>query len=165
MKINQISTLALVLTLMSLSACGAFFEPTQNSDYTIRVVRQGNKYVAIPPTCPAWSGVEANPTDHQPFTQYGCSNARNLAMMVEYPSDLVRGRDIGPQRGVIAVGAVRRYDDNVSRGILWSDQGGVFTPAASSASSTSSALKGNDIGNGSSGSSSAAVATSVGAGP
>lgn len=110
-------TTLLILTLM-LSACETPYPPTMRPDYTIRVTPSAQGGTAIPPTCPSWSAERANPYDNQPLPQYGCTDARNLAAMVETPNDLVRPRELGPMRGVAAVGAMRRYDNNQQRGLI-----------------------------------------------
>ena len=106
-----------ILGVFALTACDPY-TPTMKPDYTIKVVSTPKGSVAIPPTCLSYAAEIQNPYDNQPQPQFGCATARNLAMAVERPDDLVRGRDLGPQRGVTAVGAIRRYDNNQTRGLI-----------------------------------------------
>ncbi len=76
---------------------------TPTPDYTIRVAPSGDSLVAIPPECPAWATESSNPYDNQPIPQFGCANARNLAVMVDQPWDLIKGRDSGPANAVVTV--------------------------------------------------------------
>src|ERR1700689_3348682 len=94
--------LLLMAGLLGISACAV--SPTP--DYTIRVVPASNGQAAqaIPPTCPHWSDNDLNFFDNQPLPQFGCADARNLAMMVDNPEDLLQGRNPGPANGVTTAG-------------------------------------------------------------
>ena len=109
----------MVFSVLALSACIDPYDPTPRPDYTIRVVPTAQGSVAIPPACPSWAFDVKDPYDQQPDPQFGCANARNLAAMVENPNDLVSGRPLADSRGVTEVGAIRRYDNNQSRGLIW----------------------------------------------
>lgn len=145
MKHTYKITLLSFVMLSTLTACDSLRNPTPQMDNRIRVVQQGGQSVAVAPTCASWTGDEANPFDNQPFPQYGCATARNLAMMVENPNDLIQGRNMGSARGVLAVGGIRRYDDNVTRGLIWT---GTETNvvAVTTSSAPASNVKGNDVG-------------------
>ncbi|MGB9152000.1 MAG: CpaD family pilus assembly lipoprotein [Alphaproteobacteria bacterium] len=113
------SSLALfAFGLLAFSAC----DPTPRPDYTIRVTPTAQGSIATPPACPSWASDTKNPFDEQPDPQFGCANARNLALMAENPNDIVEGRDMGNARGVTEVGAIRRYDNNQARGLIWPGQ-------------------------------------------
>jgi hypothetical protein len=105
---------------ISLGACETMPKP----DYTIRVVpsADGKTMVAMPPDCPSWSDNPATTLDNQTLPQYGCANARNLATMVDQPSDLIKGRPLDPARGVISGGTIVRYDNNQTRGLIYPSQ-------------------------------------------
>jgi hypothetical protein len=103
---------------LGLTACDVLYPPTTTPDYTIRVTPTANGLAAIPPTCPDWTSNTTNPYDNQPLPQLGCANARNMALMVEKPEDLVQGRKLGDTRGTVMVGAMRRYDNNQTRGLV-----------------------------------------------
>jgi pilus assembly protein CpaD len=87
-------------------------------DYAINVAPTPDGYAAQPPACPSFITQEASPFDSQPNPQFGCATARNMAIMVEQPHDLLAGRDIGPASGVTADGAVVRYNNNQTRGLI-----------------------------------------------
>jgi hypothetical protein len=125
----------LLLGLVALAGCG---ESTPKPDYTIRVMPTDKGMVAMPPDCPSWVTDVQNPFDNQPMPQFGCATARNLALMTERPEDLVSGRDLGDTRGVPMVGAIRRYDNNQTRGLIWTatDPSQAATTTAPAASST-----------------------------
>ena len=91
---------ALVLSfgLIALSGCNTFYDPTPTPDYTVHVVPTATGMVAVPPDCPPWSSATVNPYDNQPIPQFGCANARNLSLMVDRPSDLVKGRNLGDSK-------------------------------------------------------------------
>src|SRR5689334_4381009 len=90
--------------ILGLTACTDPYPATPHPAYRIQVVSTPKGSVAVPPTCPGWSDALKDPYDNQPDPQFGCATARNLAMMVEQPKDLLHGRELGPQRGVLAVG-------------------------------------------------------------
>ncbi len=141
---NRFLTLAfLTPCLLALAACANWFPPTAQPDYAIRVAPTVDGHgEATPPPCPSWSGAVTNPFDNQPYPQYGCAHARNLAAMIERPNDLVEGRNLANQRGVMAVGAVRRYDNNQPRGLVMpsADTNAI---AATTAASPSSGMTGD----------------------
>ena len=111
------STLSGIFIVLALAACD-LYPPTPHPDYTIHVVSTPQGDVAVPPTCASYVTAVQDPFDNQPQPQFGCATARNLALSVERPSDLVQGRELGPERGVNAVGSIRRYDNNQTRGLI-----------------------------------------------
>lgn len=126
-------------------------------DYSIRVTSTPQGSVATGPDCPSWSKDNANPFDNQPLPQHGCAHARNLADMIENPDDLVEGRTLGKGRGVTHVGAVRRYDNNQTRGLIWTGKD-VNEVAKTTSSTAASSLTGDATGK-SSGSATAGAST------
>jgi hypothetical protein len=108
----------IVFSALALAACDPY-DPTIRPDYSIRVKQTEKGNVAVPPTCADWKGPIADPFDNQPMPQFGCANARNLAMMSEEPKDLVEGRTLDRERAVHAIGAVRRYDSEQTRTLVW----------------------------------------------
>jgi hypothetical protein len=135
--------LFLSVSLLALAGCSDFYSSTLRPDFTIRVTPTEQGSVATPPECPSWAEENANPFDNQPLPQFGCAHARNLADMIENPDDLVEGRTMGKERGVTAVGAVRRYDKNQTRGLIWTGPD-VNEVAKTSASTATSPLSGDD---------------------
>ncbi len=134
----------LPVALLALAACG--YAPTPTPDYTIRVMPTPNGMVAIPPSCPSWNSATTDPYDNQPVPQFGCANARNLALMVDRPEDLVKGRDMGDSSGVLAVGAIRRYQNNQTRGLLDLDTSPDMSAAVTTAPSATSSMTGDATG-------------------
>lgn len=114
----RLSSLLLTASFAALMGC-QLYDPTLNPDYTIRVMPSEKGMVAVAPDCPSWATDLANPYDNQPIPHFGCAQARNLAFMVEKPEDLVDPRELGPTRGVGMVGAIRRYDNNQTRGLIY----------------------------------------------
>jgi len=132
-----------LLALMTLAACVDPYQPTMRPDYTIRVVPTAQGDVAVPPGCPSWTNDTKDPFDEQPDPQFGCSSARNLALTVENPDDIVHGRTLDDARGVTAVGAVRRYDNNQPRGLIWT--GTEDNQAATTTASTGTSSMTGDV--------------------
>ena len=159
---NKQSLALLAFSVLALSACGDLYDPTMRPDYVIKVTPTAQGSVATLPTCPKWTTDNADPYDNQPLPQFGCANARNLAAMVENPKDLVQGRALDNARGVTSVGAVRRYDNNQARGLVWT--GTENNQAAATTSSTaSSGMTGDVTGAASASSSSSSSSSSAGA--
>lgn len=139
-------TLILGISLLSLTACDTIYPPTPKPDYTIKVVKTKNGSVAVPPACPDWSSATTNPFDNQPLPQFGCANARNLAIMVDRPEDLVHGRPLGDSSGVLAVGAIRRYNNNQTRGLIDTDSSADSAAAITTAPTAASSMTGDVTG-------------------
>jgi hypothetical protein len=154
--------IVLASSLLALAACVDPYAPTMRPDYAIRVVPTTQGPLAVPPPCPSWNSAITDPYDNQPFPQYGCANARDLALTVENPDDLVEGRALGDARGVTEVGAIRRYDNNQSRGLIWT--GTEDNQAATTTASTGTSAMTGDV-TGSAGASASSAATGAAAGP
>jgi hypothetical protein len=134
-------TSALLATMFVVVACDPY-PPTFHPDYAIKITPTAKGGVATAPTCPSYATETANPYDNQPLPQFGCADARNLAAMVEHPNDLIHGRPMGEGRGTIAVGAIRRYDNNQPRGLL-TPSAEFSQKAATTAPSDSSIMTGD----------------------
>ena len=83
------------LLLAMLAACADPYQPTLRP----RLHHSGDAEAARPPSrrnCPSWASETTDPYDNQPVPQFGCANARNLALMAEQPRDLVTGPRPGP---------------------------------------------------------------------
>jgi hypothetical protein len=135
----------LVLALLPLAACQVY-EPTPKPDYTIGVMPTASGMVAIPPTCPSWSGNVTDPYDNQPVPQFGCATARNLALMADNPQDVATGRSLDDTRGVAMVGAIRRYDNNQTRGLIYTSSSVDSAVDITTAPVTSSTMTGDVTG-------------------
>lgn len=140
---------SIFLAALTMSAC-VELPPTPRPDYAIRVKTENGKTVAVPPPCPSWNTEVTNPFDNQPLPQLGCANARNLASMIERPEDLLEGRDIGSPDAVTSLGAVIRYKNNQTRGLIWTGSD-PSTTATTTASTPSSSMTGEAAGSGSGG--------------
>jgi pilus assembly protein CpaD len=136
---TRFSNICLMISLLGIAAC-----TTPTPDYTIRVIpaSDGQTAQAIPPTCPRWSDNAANYEDGQPLPQFGCADARNLAIMVDNPEDLLQGREPGPASGVLAAGSIIRYNNNQTRGLLDTSQQSDTTAASTTAPVSNSSMTG-----------------------
>lgn len=96
---------------LMVSGCESLNDAPRAPDYRIQVVPSpdGNGYIAIPPTCPDWRTETTDPWDNNPWPQYGCATQRNLAMMIDRPEDLVRGRDLSAANGTVVAAGMARY--------------------------------------------------------
>jgi pilus assembly protein CpaD len=131
----------LVAGLLGIAACGP---TTPAPDYTIRVIPATGTQAAqtIPPACPKWSDNDLNFFDNQPLPQFGCADARNLALMVDNPEDLLQGRNPGPANGVTTAGTIIRYNNNQARGLIDLGSQADTTAAATTAPTSNSKMTG-----------------------
>jgi hypothetical protein len=131
----------LLLAFGPLGGC----ETTPKPDYTIQVAPtpDGQGMVAVPPHCANWSdnGIDV-PLDNQPLPEFGCADARNFAIMVDRPEDLLQGRNPGPANGVTTAGSILRYNNNQTRGLIYPSQATDNSVDTTTASSSASSLSG-----------------------
>lgn len=71
------------------------------------------RYVATPPDCPDWRKPANQNLQNSPSSNFGCANSVNLALMVEDPADLLRGRRLGPGDAAGLIHGIQRYRSNV----------------------------------------------------
>ncbi len=158
----------LLLGLTALSSCSVY-DPTPTPDYRIKVMQTPEGMVAIPPTCPGYAEAVKDPYDNQPMPQFGCASARNLALMADRPSDIVKPRDLGPTSGYPMVGSVMRYNNGQTRGLIYpsasTDTAVDVTTSSSATSSISGDITGGLSGQSTSSSSSSSSSTTSGAVP
>jgi len=160
---HKIISLSLASVFL-LTACETpqIYSPTQRPDYSIRVAPDAQgKMTAIAPGCPSWASSTTNPYDNQPLPQHGCATARNLAMMIEKPEDLVHGRPLDDSSGVMAVGAMRRYYNNQTRGLIYPSGTPDTIADTTTAPTGNSSLTGDATGGGSSSGSSSSSSSAV----
>jgi len=140
----RILAVFLILGLTALTGCVDPYPPTLRPDYTILVMpTPGGEMAALPPECPSWATEEADPYDNQPVPQFGCAHARNLALQVERPSELLRGRELGPAGGATAVGSMLRYNTNQTRGLIDTNTSANSAVAITTASTPASGISGD----------------------
>lgn len=68
-----------------------------------------SRYVVTPPSCNNWSKDPRDDFLNAPGSQFGCSTARNLGLMIADPADLVTGRDPGPADGDLAARRLEKF--------------------------------------------------------
>ncbi|TWA66350.1 pilus assembly protein CpaD [Azospirillum brasilense] len=97
----------------AVSLLGGAGVPVENvtfaPDQTGAPALQVTSYVALAPDCQAWSDIYSGWYQNSPTAALGCSNQRNLALMLADPRDLVQGRETAPADGQRMAGAVQRY--------------------------------------------------------
>ncbi|HEU0117748.1 MAG TPA: CpaD family pilus assembly lipoprotein [Alphaproteobacteria bacterium] len=142
------TTLLLSISLLALSACDTFYDKTPRPDNTIKVMPTAQGTKAIPPECASFATATMNPYDQQPLPQFGCASARNLALMVEQPDDVVHGREMDGGRAVASVGAVKRYDNNQTRALIYPTKDIDTVVDTTTMSSSTSAITGDSAGGG-----------------
>jgi len=81
------------------------FEPDQSGGTRLRLTN----YVAVAPDCSGWGDFYAGWYANAPTQMMGCSNQRNLMLMLVDPRDAVQGRRAAPTDGDHAARAVQRY--------------------------------------------------------
>jgi pilus assembly protein CpaD len=67
------------------------------------------RYVVTPPDCPNWTKSQSDDHENAHNSNFGCSDATNLGLMVADPRDLVIGRQLGPAGAAQAGLAIQRY--------------------------------------------------------
>lgn len=77
-----------------------------------------HRYVVTPPECRNFSIDLNRSSQENANSRGGCSNERNLTLMVEDPRDLVRGRSIGPADSDHAADGVTRYREDKVKELL-----------------------------------------------
>lgn len=61
--------------------------------------------------CPPFATDPADPHANDPAPTLGCVNRMNLIEMLDRPSDLVRGRELGPADGSREALGISRYEE------------------------------------------------------
>jgi pilus assembly protein CpaD len=67
------------------------------------------RYVVTPPDCPNWTKSPSEDHENAQTSNFGCSDATNLGLMVADPRDLVIARQLGPAGAAQAGLAIQRY--------------------------------------------------------
>ena len=82
--------------------------PLQTASPNHAILGVGRYAVTLPP-CPNWSSPPNAEYTNAHSSNWGCSTAVNLGLMVASPADLVSGRTLGPTEAMPAASAVQRY--------------------------------------------------------
>ncbi|MGH7124289.1 MAG: CpaD family pilus assembly lipoprotein, partial [Stellaceae bacterium] len=106
---QRISTLARNLTQQGYSVATLPAAPDAVPRNALLVVVE--RYVVTPPACPNWTKSQSGDHENAQNSNFGCSDATNLGLMVADPRDLVIGRDLGPAGAAQAGLAIQRYRD------------------------------------------------------
>lgn len=122
----------LILALL-LGACSA--NPTERVEWPVTVTLVDGRVIAVPPDCgPVPATVEPlwGTSWHNPHLGLGCSQARNLAVQVEEPRDLLTGRPTGAPDAEREVLAIQRYRKGEEKDIMRTGTRSSFGEGASS---------------------------------
>lgn len=98
-----------LLSIAALSMLTACADP--KPDHRIKLVNtyDGRGVQAVPPECLSWAEHQPSTSENHPWPQYGCAMARNLAMQVERPEDLIEPKDLGSANATVTAAAQSRY--------------------------------------------------------
>ena len=111
--------LCLSFVLAALSGCADAPHRSVNREYPITLEKMSDGTLrAVPPVCPKWEDYTVNGDSTDVVTPLGCATARNLAIMIDNPKDLVEGRDPGPVDPTIAAAAIERYHNGQTKPLL-----------------------------------------------
>jgi pilus assembly protein CpaD len=94
--------------MLALAACrpGAAEYTEAEAPKQLRVDARGALTL---PACPNWSQYPASDFSNARSSNFGCSVATNLGLMVANPADLVAGRELSAADATPAVNGVTRY--------------------------------------------------------
>ena len=98
-----------LLALPLLAGCNTTPTPFVDTRIKLMPAPDGKSTLAIPPECGQWQYDMGDPWQNNPWPNYGCAQARNLAVTVERPDDLIAPRELAPADGVAAAASVDRY--------------------------------------------------------
>jgi pilus assembly protein CpaD len=74
-----------------------------------RAIVESERYLVTLPPCPNWSKYPPLGYTNTHASNFGCTTAVDLALMVANPADLAEGRPLGPVDAIPAAAAVQRY--------------------------------------------------------
>lgn len=117
---KQTHTLRLCLTGLVLLAALGGCETGPKPDHRIKLMpsADGKRTIAVPPECLSWHDAATGPLENQPWPQYGCAQARNLAAQVERPEDLMQGKPLGPADGVMSAASIQNYRAGKTKALI-----------------------------------------------
>lgn len=99
------ATVAALLGGAGVLAENIAFAPDGTAGTTLHLTR----YVAMAPDCARWGDLGEGWFENAPTGILGCSNQRNLSLMLADPRDLLEGRETRPADGARMAGSVQRY--------------------------------------------------------
>lgn len=103
------ASLSVFALLLAIGGC-ASWERTPTPDYRISLVPAADgKMMAVSAPCPDWRTHNLGAFQNDPWPQYGCASARNLAVMLDQPADLVAGRPMEHANAETTSAAMERY--------------------------------------------------------
>lgn len=108
----QVRAASLAATLSSAGLHPLVVADAQTPAEIARVVIE--RYVAIAPDCPDWSGPPGPGFRNYNEKNFGCADAKNLAAMVADPKDLAIGAALPAQAGDPATLPVHRYREGLT---------------------------------------------------
>ena len=120
----RISTLARDLTRRGFSVATLPAAPDAVPRNALLVVVE--RYVVTPPECPNWTKSSSGDHENAQTSNFGCSDATNLGLMVADPRDLVIGRQLGPAGAAQAGLAIQRYRSGQTSPITPTTAGTVY---------------------------------------
>ncbi len=115
-------SLPMLCVALALAGCSA--NPTETPEWPVAVVPaagQPNRLVAVPPECgaaPATVSKLHGTSWHTPYLGLGCSQARNFALQVEEPRDLLAGRSTGRPDAEREARAIERYHKGEEKDLM-----------------------------------------------
>jgi pilus assembly protein CpaD len=127
----RISALARDLTRQGYSVATLPAAPDAVPKNALLVVVE--RYVVTPPDCPNWTKSSSGDHENAQTSNFGCSDATNLGLMVADPRDLVIGRQLGPAGAAQAGLAIQRYRAGQTTPLLGTTAGQTYTFGASPA--------------------------------
>jgi pilus assembly protein CpaD len=125
----RISTLARELTRKGYAVATLPAAPDAVPRNALLVVVE--RYVVTPPDCPNWTKSSSGDHENATTSNFGCSDATNLGLMVADPRDLVVGRNLGPAGAVQAGLAIQRYRAGQTTPLLGTQAGQTYAGASS----------------------------------
>jgi len=115
---------ALLALSAALALAGCYANPTDIPEWPVTVAPatgSRDRLVAVPPDCgpaPATVPKLSGTTWHNPYLGLGCSQARNLAIHVDEPRDLLAGRALGPADATREGLAIQRYREGKEKELM-----------------------------------------------
>lgn len=115
---------ALPILAAALALAGCSANPTERAEWPVTVTPaagQPARLVAVPPECgavPATVSKLHGTAWHNPYLGLGCSQARNLALQVEEPRDLLAGRALDAPDAEREARAIERYHKGEEKDLM-----------------------------------------------